>query len=169
MMFLANIIRLWPTAIPPKSKPPDQAASPKIRHGSNFLAPVVSLSSTAADPSSLGFLIVAAIGRLMLSAWFAALFMERFRAEVPGLSLIRTRRVYADAMRRFWLDDFYQKTVVAGAVRPGQPLDRFDTGTIDRPVGAPVTAGRANSASSPWEQRYLAARAAGISGPWAMP
>ena len=129
-----------------------------------FLAPVVSLSETAASQSSLSFLVVAAIGLLMISAWVAALFMDRFRAEVPGLGMIRARGVYAAAMRRFWLDDFYHLVVVGGAVRLGQLLDRFDTRFIDRIVGAPVSAGRIGSASVTWERRFLAARAAGISG-----
>lgn len=130
----------------------------------NFLAPVVSLSTTTASQSSLGFLVVAAIGMLMISAWVAALFMDRFRAEVPGFGLIRARRIYVAAMRRFWLDDFYHKKVVAGTVWLGQQLDRFDSGVIDRLVGAPITAGRIGSASAIWEQRFLAARGAGISG-----
>ena len=129
-----------------------------------FLAPVVSLSETVASQSSLSFLVVAAIGLLMISAWVAALFMDRFRAEVPGLGMIRARGVYAAAMRRFWLDDFYHLVVVGGAVRLGQWLDRFDTRFIDRIVGAPVSAGRIGSASVTWERRFLAARAAGISG-----
>ena len=129
-----------------------------------FLAPVVSLQETAASQSLLSFLVVAAIGLLMISAWVAALFMDRFRAEVPGLGLIRARGVYAAAMRRFWLDDFHHLVVVGGAVRLGQLLDRFDTRIIDRIVGAPVSANRIGSASATWEQRYLAARAAGIAG-----
>ena len=129
-----------------------------------FLAPVVSLSETAASQSSLSFLVVAAIGLLMISAWVAALFMDRFRAEVPGLGLIRARGVYAAAMRRFWLDDLYHLVIVGGAVRLGQQLDRFDARIIDRIVGAPVTASRIGSASATWEARFLAARADGISG-----
>lgn len=129
-----------------------------------FLAPVVSLAETAASQSSLSFLVVAAIGLLMISAWVAALFMDCFRAEVPGLGMIRARGVYAAALRRFWLDDFYHLVVVGGAVRLGQLLDRFDTRFIDRIVGAPVSAGRIGSASVTWERRFLAARAAGISG-----
>ena len=38
-----------------------------------FLAPVVSLSETAASQSSLSFLVVAAIGLLMISAWVAGI------------------------------------------------------------------------------------------------
>ena len=129
-----------------------------------FLAPVVSLSETAASQSSLSFLVVAAIGLLMISAWVAALFMDRFRAEVPGLGLIRARGVYAAAMRRFWLDDFYHLVIVGGAVRLGQQLDRFDARIIDRIVGAPAAAGRISGAAVIWEKRYLAARAAGIAG-----
>jgi len=129
-----------------------------------FLAPVVSLSETAASQSPLGFLVVAAIGLLMISAWVAALFMDRFRAEVPGLGLIRARGVYAAAMRRFWLDDFYHLVIVGGAVRLGQQLDRFDARIIDRIVGAPASAGRISGAAMIWEKRYLAARAAGIAG-----
>ncbi len=129
-----------------------------------FLAPVVSLSETAASQSVLSFLVVAAIGLLMISAWVAALFLDRFRAEVPGLGLIRARGIYAAAMRRFWLDDFYHLVIVGGAVRLGQLLDRFDTRVIDRVVGAPVTASRIGSAGATWEMRFLAARAAGIRG-----
>ena len=129
-----------------------------------FLAPVVSLSETAASQSVLSFLVVAAIGLLMISAWVAALFMDRFRAEVPGLGMIRARGVYAAAMRRFWLDDFYHLIVVGGAVRLGKLLDRFDARVIDRIVGAPVTVGRIDSARATWETRFLAARAAGIAG-----
>lgn len=129
-----------------------------------FLSPVVSLSETEASRSPLSFFVVAAIGLVMMSAWAGALFMDRFRPEVPGLKLIRARSLYTAAMRRFWLDDFYHRVLVAGFVKLGAWLDRFDTNVIDRLVGAPTAASRIRSASSTWEVRYLAARAAGIAG-----
>ena len=129
-----------------------------------FLAPVVSVSATEASRSGWSFLVIAALGLLMLSAWAASIFMDRFRPEIPGLNLIRARIIYTAAMRRFWLDDFYHRVIVAGAVKLGALLDRFDTSIIDRMVGAPVTADRIRSASSTWEVRYLAAKAAGVAG-----
>ncbi len=132
---------------------------------SNFITPVVSMSATEASRSTpLSFAIIAAVGLLMISAWAAALFMDRFRPELPGSKLIRARTLYTAAMRRFWLDDFYHLVLVAGAVKLGKLLDRFDTNVIDRMVGAPAPADREGSASSTWEARYLAAKAAGIEG-----
>lgn len=129
-----------------------------------FLLPVVSISATEASRSAWSYVIVASIGAIMLSGWVAAIFMERFRPELPGLNLLQGRTIYAAAMRRFWLDDLYHRVIVAGAVRLGRLLDRFDTNVIDRMVGAPVPADRIRSASSTWEVRYLAARAAGAGG-----
>jgi NADH-quinone oxidoreductase subunit L len=129
-----------------------------------FLSPVVSVSPTEASKSGWSFLVITSLGLLMLSAWAASIFMDRFRPEIPGSSLIRARIVYTAAMRRFWLDDFYHRVIVAGAVKLGSLLDRFDTNIIDRLVGAPATADRIRSASSTWETRYLAAKAAGVAG-----
>ena len=130
----------------------------------NFLAPVVATSGVAASSSLLSFAVVAAIGLLMLSAWAAAVFMDRFQPELPGVKLLRARTMYVAAMRRFWLDDLYHRVIVAGAIKFGVLLDRFDTNFIDRLVGAPVSADRISSAGSTWEMQYLAARTAGVAG-----
>jgi len=130
----------------------------------NFLAPVISMSTTEASRSVFGFGIVLAVGLVMISGWAAALFMDRFRPELPGLKLLRARTVYTAALRRFWLDDFYHRVLVAGAIKFGNLLDRFDTGVIDRMVGTPASAGRIRSVSSTWETRYIAAKASGVEG-----
>jgi len=130
----------------------------------NFLAPVISMSATEASRSVFGFGIVLAVGLVMVSGWAAALFMDRFRPELPGLKLLRARTVYTAALRRFWLDDFYHRVLVAGAIKFGNLLDRFDTGVIDRMVGTPTSEGRIRSVSSTWETRYIAAKASGVEG-----
>ena len=130
----------------------------------NFLAPVVATSGTGASSSLLSFAVVAAIGLLMLSAWAAAIFTDRFQPELPGVKFLRARTMYVAAMRRFWLDDFYHRVIVAGTVKFGVLLDRCDTNFIDRLVGAPVSARRISSAGSTWEMQYLAARTAGVAG-----
>ncbi len=130
----------------------------------NFLAPVISMSATEASRSVFGFGIVLAVGLVMVSGWAAALFMDRFRPELPGLKLLQARTVYTAALRRFWLDDFYHRVLVAGAIKFGNLLDRFDSGVIDRMVGTPTSAGRIRSVSSTWETRYIAAKASGVEG-----
>jgi len=130
----------------------------------NFLSPVVNMSATEASRSVLSFTIVASVGLLMVSGWVAALFMDRFHPELPGLKLLRARTLYTAAMRRFWLDEFYHRVLVAGAVRFGNLLDRFDANVIDRLVGTPIPADRIKSASSTWETRYIAAKASGVKG-----
>jgi len=130
----------------------------------NFLSPVVNMSATEASRSWLGFAIVAAVGLLMISGWVAALFMDRFRPELPGRRLLRARGIYTAAMRRFWLDDFYHRVLVAGIVRLGNLLDRFDTNVIDRLVGTPAPADRVSSAGSTWESRYISAKTSGVEG-----
>ncbi len=130
----------------------------------NFLAPVVNMSATEASRSVLSFGIIVAVGLLMISGWVAAIFMDRFSPELPGARMLRARTLYTAAMRRFWLDDFYHRVLVAGAVRFGKFLDRFDTNIIDRLVGTPAPAIRIRSASSTWEAQYIEAKAAGVTG-----
>jgi len=130
----------------------------------NFLAPVVNMSATEASRSTLGFGIVAAVGLLMISGWVAAIFMDRFRPELPGRKLLRARAIYTAALRRFWLDDFYHQVLVANIVKLGNLLDRFDTNIIDRLVGTPAPADRVSSAGSTWESRYISAKTSGVEG-----
>jgi NADH-quinone oxidoreductase subunit L len=129
-----------------------------------FLAPVVSLTPTAGSGTLMSFGVVAAIGLVMMISWAAALMMDRFNPELPGTAMLRARGLYAAAMKRFWLDDFYHRVIVAGAVQLGRMLGRFDNEVIDRMVGAPAPAGRIRSANTTWEQRFIAARSAGIAG-----
>ena len=136
---------------------------------SALLAPVVSIEQTGASQSGLGFAVVAAMGLLMLSGWTAAIFMDRWQPELPGVRMLPARRLYVAAARRFWLDDFYHLVIVAGAVRLGAVLDRFDTRIIDRVVGAPAAASRVKTDSSIWEARFLAARSGGLAGIFGAP
>ena len=129
-----------------------------------FLAPVVNLNPTAESGTLLSFGVVAAIGMVMMISWAAALLMDRFNPELPGTAILRARGLYAAAMKRFWLDDFYHLVVVAGAVRLGRLLARIDSEVIDRAVGSPAPVGRIRSANTTWEQRFIAARSAGVPG-----
>ena len=129
-----------------------------------FLAPIVTISPTVAATSMLSYGVVAAIGLLFLSGWTTAVFMDRYATEVPGGSLLKMRRIYNLALHRFYIDEFYGKYVVGVTERLGRAFERFDTKVIDRIVGAPISQTPMQSEAATWEARYLAARAAGITG-----
>ena len=130
----------------------------------SYMAPVVSLSPTVASQSAWGYLAAAAIGLMFVSAWTTALFMGRYQPEVPGTALLKARKLYNLALHRFYIDEFYSRYVVGNAVRLGKLFERFDGEVIDKAVGAPVPAERIGSASATWESRFMAAKAAGVTG-----
>ena len=130
----------------------------------DFLGPAVSMSETVASQSVWGYGAAAAIGLLFISAWTTALFMDRYQPEVPGTTLIKARSLYNLALHRFYIDEFYNRYIVGTAIRLGKLFERFDGEVIDKAVGAPVAGERIGSASSTWETRFLAAKAAGVAG-----
>ena len=129
-----------------------------------FLRPAVTMSATVASQSAWGYAAAAAVGLLFISAWTTALFMDRYQPEVPGTTLIKARDIYNLALHRFYIDEFYSRYIVGGAMRLGKAFERFDGAVIDKAVGAPVAGERIGSASSTWESRFMAAKAAGVAG-----
>ena len=129
-----------------------------------FLRPAVTMSATVASQSAWGYAAAAAVGLLFISAWTTALFMDRYQPEVPGTTLIKARDIYNLALHRFYIDEFYSRYIVGGAIRLGKAFERFDGAVIDKAVGAPVAGERIGSASATWESRFMAAKAAGVAG-----
>lgn len=127
-----------------------------------YLEPVVNLSPLADGGTVMSWVVIAALGGLLLVAWASAVHTERFESEVPGDGLTRTRAIYVAAQKRFWLDDLYHKFIVGRAVRMGQRLDTFDRETIDWVTGTPEPEPRSVRVDAAWEEGFLKARAEGL-------
>ena len=130
------------------------------------MRPVVGDGSDLAPRPWASYVALAVLGFVLLTGWATAIFLDRFKAELPGKTLVRARGLYAMALHRFWLDEFYWRYVVGSALTLGRLLDRWDSRVIDRIVGAPVIASRIGSAGATWEARFLAAKGApaGVAG-----
>ena len=124
-----------------------------------LLAPVIG-DTAAAGANALTVMVVAAVAALVLLwSWFSATRLERFASELPGHEMLRWRGLYAAAMHRFWLDECYERFLVAPVRRLGVAFERFDRGVIDGLVGNTSTAARVDTAGRVWEARMLDARA----------
>ena len=128
----------------------------------SLLAPVVTVSPLGDSGTLMSWAVITVLGLLMLTAWAASIYTERFEAEVPGHGLLNTRALYVAAQKRFWLDDFYHKFVVGKSVRLGETLERFDREAIDAVTGAPAAEPQSMRVDASWEQSFLAARAQGM-------
>ena len=128
-----------------------------------LLSPMLTLRPLASGAQPvLVYTLLGLLGAMLAVAWLTAIFFERFRPELPGLSMLKARRIYVAALHRFWIDEYYDRYLVGGAKRLGRALERFDVRVIDRIVGAPLPeASRASVGVDAWEQRFLAARASG--------
>ncbi len=123
-----------------------------------FMSPVVSVQASQAGGNPvLAYLLFAAIGLLLLSSWFTAVYMDRFKPELSS-ALIKMRWAYALVVNRFYLDELYDALFISSTKRLGKALDRFDTNVIDRIVGAPTGTTHVTTALTTWEQRFLAAK-----------
>ena len=130
----------------------------------SLLDPIISQKPAATGGSlALTSVLFVLMALILLYAWFTALFLDRFKAELPGLALLKLRGAYNLALNRFWLDDVYNRYVVGAAKSLGNRLDRFDAKVIDRIVGAPAQVERALPPAATWERRYLTAKAGGVS------
>ena len=131
-----------------------------------IMRPVVGEGPGAAPRPWASYVALGILGFVLLAGWATAIFLDRFKAELPGQALLRTRGLYAMALHRFWLDEFYWRYVVGTALALGRLLDRVDSQVVDRIVGAPVIASRIGSAGVTWETRVLAAKGApeGVAG-----
>jgi len=127
-----------------------------------LLAPVVaSQEFPVGGHPVLTYLLMALLAVMVFSSWFTALYLERFKPELPGWVLIKKRWLYNLSLGRFWLEDIYEVLVVKPCKALGHQLDRLDTGIIDRAVGAPAPAGKIRTAVSTWEDQYLGLEAVG--------
>jgi NADH-quinone oxidoreductase subunit L len=116
-----------------------------------------------------------AIALLLLSGWYGPRYLDRFRAELPPEAYpVVARRLYWASLNRGYIDDAYDRTIVAPTTALGRTLERFDLAVLDRPppAAAPATQSRVlepgvtqPGVSHPtWEARFLALRAADSHG-----
>ncbi|KMW59930.1 NADH-ubiquinone oxidoreductase chain L [Candidatus Rhodobacter oscarellae] len=128
----------------------------------DFLAPVVNVSPLGDSGTLMSWVVITVLGLLMLTAWAASIYTERYAPELPGDSLLNTRGLYVAAQKRFWLDDFYHKFVVGRSVQLGRTLEGFDRDAIDAVTGTPSPETRSVGVDAAWEASFLAARAQGM-------
>lgn len=121
-----------------------------------LLAPVVTAQALpAAGHPVLASTLMVLLGLMLFGAWFTALYLERFKPELPGWVLLKRRGLYSLALSRFWLEELYAYLVIEPCKRLGHFLDRFDTNVVDRAAGARAPAGKVRTAVSTWEDQYL--------------
>lgn len=111
----------------------------------------------------------ATIALLLLSGWYGPRYLDRFRAELPAeANPAVARRLYWGALNRGYLDDAYDRTIVAATTALGRTLERFDLAVLDRPppATAPTAPATQPGVTQPptWEARFLALRAAHAEG-----
>ena len=127
-----------------------------------LLRPVLAVQPIAEGGNPvLAYTLLILVGGMLVTSWLTAIFLQRFNPELPGLVLLKGRRLYVAALNRFWLDEFYQRYAVEPTKALGRWLDRIDTRTIDRIVGGPARERSRAPAVDVWEQRYLAAWSGG--------
>ena len=128
-----------------------------------LLRPVLAVQPIAEGGNPvLAYTLLILVGGMLVTSWLTAIFLQRFNPELPGLVLLKGRRLYVAALNRFWLDEFYQRYAVEPTKALGRWLDRIDTRTIDRIVGGPARERSRAPAADAWEQRYLSARSGGL-------
>ena len=127
-----------------------------------LLAPVVTISPLGDSGTVLSWIVIATLGLLMLTAWSASIYTERFAPELPGDGLLNTRAIYVAAQKRFWLDDFYHKFIVGRLVRLGKRFEAFDREAIDSVTGTSTPQPRSVDVDVAWEESVLNARAGGL-------
>lgn len=134
-----------------------------------LLNPILTVRPLAAGAEPiLVYTLLGLLGIMLAVAWLTAIFFERFRPEMPGLAMLKGRRLYIAALHRFWIDEFYDRYLVRACKRLGLSLERFDVRVIDRIVGVPLPdSSSASVGGSVWEARFLAARAIGGKGTYA--
>ena len=123
-----------------------------------LLRPVLAVQ-TASEGSHpvLAYTLLALLGAMLVTSWLTAIFLQRLDPELPGLLMLKARRLYVAALNRFWLDEIYQRAAVEPTKALGRWLDRVDTQLIDGIVGRPARERSSAPEIEVWEQRYLAA------------
>ena len=100
-------------------------------------------------------LFTGAVALLLLSGWYGARYLDRFRDELPpGAAPDVVRRLYWWALNRGYLDEIYTRRIVAPILALGRALERFDVAVLARPPAPPAPL----AAPSTWEERFLALR-----------
>jgi len=121
-----------------------------------FISPVVSVQANQVGGNPvLAYMLFASIGLLLLASWFTTLYLDRFKPELSGVTMIKFRWAYALVVNRFYLDEIYDAVFVRSSKRLGTLFDRFDNKVIDRIVGSRSSAPQVSTALSTWEHRYL--------------
>jgi NADH-quinone oxidoreductase subunit L len=114
------------------------------------------------DPLVMSALL-ATVALLMISGWYGPRYFDRLREELPataGSAVVR--RLYWWGVNRGYLDDWYNRAVVAPTHALGRALERFDRGMLER-FGAPFPP-EVGAPSATWESRFLALRSAHAAG-----
>ena len=102
----------------------------------------------------LATVFLGTVALLLLSGWYGPRYLDRFRDELPATATPpAARRLYWWALSRGYLDDTYDRYVVAPTAALGRALERFDRAVLDRP--APVTQPGVLQPAT-WEARFLA-------------
>ncbi|MBA2633301.1 MAG: NADH-quinone oxidoreductase subunit L [Chloroflexi bacterium] len=100
------------------------------------------------------------VALLLLSGWYGPRYLDRFREELPASAgPAAMRRLYWWGLNRGYLDDFYDRAVVAPTAALGRALERFDIAALDRPTPPPAPATEPGvPLPATWEARFLALR-----------
>ena len=108
----------------------------------------------------LSVVFAGVIAALLLSGWYAPRYLDRFRDELPaGAGPAIARRVYWWAVNRGYLDEAYDRGVVAPTRALGRTLERFDSALLDRASAAAVPASRPTTTESTgWEAQFRTLR-----------
>ncbi|MCA1572588.1 MAG: hypothetical protein LC798_20280 [Chloroflexi bacterium] len=102
----------------------------------------------------LATVFLSTVALLLISGWYGPRYLDRFRDELPATATPPiVRRLYWWALNRGYLDDTYDRYVVAPTAALGRALERFDRAVLDRP--APVTQPGVLQPAT-WEARFVA-------------
>ncbi|MDQ3734937.1 MAG: NADH-quinone oxidoreductase subunit L, partial [Actinomycetota bacterium] len=133
---------------------------------------LLGVGPSGADPTMghpiLVILFIGTIALLLLSGWYGPRYLDRFREELPPASGPgAARRLYWWALNRGYLDESYNRAIVAPTTALGRAAERLDTALLDRPAApsVPTTMIRTPGPEpATWEARFLALRRAGAAG-----
>jgi len=118
----------------------------------------------------LATLFIVSIALLLLSGWYGPRYLDRFRDELPDAAVNpAARRLYWWALNRGYLDESYERAIVAPTTSLGRALERFDSVVLDRQTTPSASATRPGlSEAATWEARFLMLGTEGTPGATAL-